>query len=85
VSENVLQEADRLTDQDRYDAYGPGPEDAERFAEIASAITGLEIEPEHYPLLMIAVKLSRQAHRYKRDNLVDIAGYCKLAEQIAEQ
>jgi len=35
------------------------------------------------PLCMIAVKLARQAHRHKRDNLVDIAGYARTAAMIA--
>jgi hypothetical protein len=32
---------------------------------------------------MIAVKLARQAHRHRRDNLVDIAGYARTAAMVA--
>ena len=80
--ENILQEADRLTSSDRAKAYGPMRENAEAFAAIASAATGLEVKPEHYPILMIAAKLAREAHVHKRDNLVDIAGYARVAEQV---
>jgi len=83
--ENVLREADRLTGADRADAYGPALPQAERFAAIASAVTGCDIKPEHFPLLMIAVKLSRESHGHKRDNLVDIAGYARVAEQIRDE
>jgi hypothetical protein len=75
VSEDILQEARRLVDEERNSTYGDMQEDGERFAKIASAMTGLDIQPEDYPLLMIAVKLSREAHSHKRDNLVDCAGY----------
>lgn len=81
-AETVLQEAERLTSDDRQASYGPPHEDAARFAQIASAATGLDIRPEHYPALMIAAKLARNAHSFKRDNLVDIAGYCRVAERI---
>ena len=32
---------------------------------------------------MIAVKLARQTHQHKRDNLVDIAGYARTAAMVA--
>ena len=38
--ENVLEEALRITGGDRADAYGDALADAERFAQIASAVTG---------------------------------------------
>jgi hypothetical protein len=40
------------------------------------------MNPEQVPLMMIAVKLSRQINRPKRDNLVDIAGWARVAEEI---
>jgi hypothetical protein len=85
VTENILQEAERLTGGDRAKAYGEALPQAERFAQIASAITGCEIKPEHFPLLMIAVKLSREAGAHKRDNLVDIAGYARVAEKLRDE
>jgi len=35
------------------------------------------------PLCMIAIKLARQSHRHKRDNLIDIAGYARTAAMVA--
>lgn len=66
--------------------YGHPMEDAERWAAIASSATGLEIKPEHFPIVMIAVKLSRLHHTPgHRDSLVDIAGYSRVAEMIHER
>ena len=42
-----------------------------------------EVGAMDVPLCMIAVKLARQAHRHKRDNLVDIAGYARTAAMVA--
>ena len=44
---------------------------------------GQHVTPMDVPLCMIAVKLARQAHRHKRDNLVDIAGYARTAAMVA--
>jgi hypothetical protein len=84
AEETVLQEAERLLSSDREESYGPAPADAARFAAIAAAATGLDIRPEHYPVLMICVKLARQGHAHKRDNLVDIAGYASIAQEVHE-
>lgn len=83
-TENVLQEADRIVGGDRGEDYGHPFHDFSRTAAMATALLGQEIRPDQVPLLMIAVKLSRQANRPKRDNLVDIAGYARTAEMVAE-
>ena len=44
---------------------------------------GAAIAAMDVPLCMIAVKLARQSHRHKRDNLVDIAGYSRTAAMVA--
>ncbi len=52
-----------------------------RFHRIAVVViwTTFKITATDVPLCMIAVKLARQVHRHKRDNLVDIAGYARTA------
>jgi hypothetical protein len=87
MAENVLEEALRITGGagERRRDYGSALADAERVAQIASAITGFPIRAEHIPLIMVAVKLSRQVNRPKRDNLVDIAGYARVAELLWEE
>lgn len=78
--ESVLNEAQRLVHGDRNASYGHPLDDFRRTAKMWSAILGVEVRPEQVGLCMIAVKLSRECHRPKRDNLVDIAGYAETVE-----
>jgi hypothetical protein len=80
---NVLQEADKITSGTRLNAYGSAAENARDFANLAAAATGLKVEPEHYAVLMVCVKLARlRGSAYHRDSWVDIAGYARVAEMI---
>ena len=86
----ILEEAAELTDGSRQHDYGHPSVD---FAHTALMWTALfahhlrpgdaGIQPREVPLAMIAVKLAREAHLHKRDNLVDIAGYARTAAMIA--
>jgi hypothetical protein len=82
--ENVLGTAQKITAGTRLKEYGSAAENAEAFAELASAATGLDIAAEHYPVLMICVKLARLkgGDEFHRDTWVDIAGYARVAEMI---
>lgn len=85
---SILLEAHELVHGDRGQAYGPPAEDFETAAEIATAMLrrkglladGATLEAADIPLIMIAVKLSRECYRPKRDNRVDIAGYAETME-----
>ncbi|MEZ6193269.1 MAG: DUF4406 domain-containing protein [Phycisphaerales bacterium] len=89
TAESVLDEAKRITATVRHNDYGHPRHDFARTARMWSGILagklreGAQITTEDVPLCMIAVKLARQAHRHKRDNLVDIAGYARTAAMIA--
>lgn len=81
----ILDEARQITDNDRAKAYGDALADARRWAAICSALTGCDLKPEHFPLVMLAVKLSRASqspNAYHRDSFVDIAGYARVAEKV---
>jgi hypothetical protein len=83
--ETILQEAQRITDGDRAKAYGKALPDAERWATIFGALTGFDVRPEHFPLALLATKLSRLSQApqcYHRDSVVDIAGYARVIEKI---
>lgn len=77
---SVLTEAEGLVHGDRNASYGHPLDDFRRTAKMWEAILGIAIRPEQVGLCMIAVKLSRECHRPKRDNLVDIAGYAETVE-----
>jgi len=89
IDQGVLAEAQRLTSEARQSDYGHPRDDFDRAARMWTGVLGrklapgCEIEPGDVPLCMIAVKLARQAHRHKRDNLVDIAGYARTAAMVA--
>jgi len=72
---NILEEANRATSKERQLDYGHPSENMEHIARIASAILGKDITYKEVVAIMIATKLSRETHRHKRDNLVDLAGY----------
>jgi hypothetical protein len=88
-NETVLAEAIRITDGARQNDYGHPRDDFARTALMWTGILGsklrddAEIAAGDVPLCMIAVKLARQSHRHKRDNLVDIAGYSRTAAMVA--
>ncbi|MFO8011974.1 MAG: DUF4406 domain-containing protein [Phycisphaerae bacterium] len=87
--DSVLDVAQRITAGARHSDYGPPSEDFARTAALWTAILerrlrdGEAVTAMDVPLCMIALKLARQVHRHKRDNLVDIAGYARTAAMVA--
>jgi len=88
--ESILDEAKRLTTTARHSDYGHPADDFARTGAMWTGIlasklrSGEQVTAMDVPLCMIAVKVARQAHRHKRDNLVDIAGYARTAAMVAE-
>jgi hypothetical protein len=76
-TEDVLEEALRITRGDRNAQYGPPDQDFRRTAAMWSALKGVAFEPREVALFMVCLKLSREVHQRKRDNWVDIAGYAR--------
>ena len=85
---SVLLEAEALVNGQRNSDYGPPGEDFAKTAKIWSGVLlpklREDITPAEAMLCMIGVKMSREVHRHKRDNLVDIAGYAECIEQTAQ-
>lgn len=81
----ILEEAQKIVYGDRNASYGDPADDFGRTAKIWSAILGIEVTAMQVGLCMIGVKLSRQCHQHKRDNLVDAAGYAATCQRIAER
>jgi hypothetical protein len=69
----------RLVHGDRGNNYGHPYEDFSRTVAAVNAFLGHKFKeplgPEDIPLIMLCVKLSREANLSKPDNLVDAAGY----------
>lgn len=84
--ESVVQEAQRLVHGNRGANYGHPLDDYTRTGRIWGAMLGIgDIDPRLACLMMIAVKLSREVNKHKRDNLVDVAGYAECTQMIAER
>lgn len=88
---NILEEANSLVHGDRGAAYGHPFVDYECTAAMWAALIkrryGVEIPmtSDFACLLMMAVKLSREAGKPKRDNLVDAAGYAECAAMCLDK
>jgi hypothetical protein len=87
----VLDEADRITQEDRQRYYGHPYDNHGNTADLWRAYlqrrcgVDLELTGEDVCMMMILLKVSRHANRSHRDNLVDIAGYARNVEQIAKR
>lgn len=99
-SESVLEEAQRLVHGDRGAAYGHPIDDYTCTGRIWAALldhwlrtkpgwedmpTLPDIDPRIAAVMMAGMKLSREAHKHKRDSLTDCAGYAECANMIAER
>ena len=94
---SILAEAESLVHGARREAYSHPFDDytragylmaplLQRYARVAGrSRTLVPVPPEVACSLMLAVKISRECHRHKRDNLTDIAGYAQCLDLIAER
>ena len=90
VPDTVLDEARRLVHGPRGKDYGHPAKDFGRTAGMATALLrdklkeGASLSRQDVAMFMILVKLSRLANRFKRDSVVDIAGYAETAAMCDE-
>jgi hypothetical protein len=85
MPETILEEAQRLVHGDRGADYGHPLDDFSRTATMWGAILGFTVSAEQVGLCMMALKISRQCNRVKRDNLVDAAGYAETVQMCIEE
>lgn len=88
MSQLVTGDAESLVFGDRGEAYGPPSKDFARTAGIWTALLihklapGQILDARDVGLLLVGLKLSREANRPKRDNLVDLCGYALCLESL---
>lgn len=75
---NILEKANEIVNQrseEKTRQYGSFDESMDKMRDIFNAMTGLNLTTEHMFKAMIALKLSREAHSHKEDNLLDCVAY----------
>ena len=82
---SILEEAQEILEGDRDSDYGDPVANFNRISRIASSILDYTISPEECVVVMMAVKLSREQYKHKRDNLVDLVAYTEIYNRIKEQ
>ena len=82
--ETILEEAQRVCAGPRAADYGTYEESCGRIAKLATILLEKEITAKDVPKFMIALKLSRETNKHKRDNLVDIGGYILILQDLEE-
>ena len=55
-----------------------------RIAALWSPILGITVTPEQVALCSVQIKIAREIHSHKRDNLVDAIGYLLTLDAVME-
>ena len=83
--DSVLKEAETVINGDRAESYGSPLLSCSRISAIWTGILDTKVTPEQVCLCMIGLKLAREKNKHQRDNLVDIAGYAGVLENLLKQ
>lgn len=81
-TKNILNQAE-CTVNHRQEEYGEPSANLDKIAQLWSAYLGKQVTGLDVAHMMILLKVTRNLN-YKRDNLVDIAGYAYCAELMVE-
>lgn len=80
----LASEANELVNGARQSAYGHPRKNFQLTADLWSVILGIPVTPEQVALCMVQVKIARELHTPKRDNLVDAIGYILTYEKVID-
>lgn len=89
-TESIFEEATRITSKDRQKRYGPPRNNLANTASLWTAFLNRKYGAEFVltardvALLQILLKISRDANKPSRENLVDICGYVACAESLMD-
>ena len=84
-NETILEEAQRLITGDRNKSYDHPLDNFNRIAKGWEVIFGTDVTEEQVGLAMAWVKICREVHQKKRDNLVDGAGYLGTVQMVIDE
>ena len=77
--QGVLKEAYELVSGERAQSYGSSVALHRKWSVMLDQL-GIKIEPHQLAMAMVVLKLLRESHCHKHDNVVDAAGYLELYE-----
>lgn len=86
--EGILDEAKRLTSEDRQADYDHPTPNHQHIADLWNVylecrkLPKSDISPADAATMMILLKIARNAFKPKRDNLTDVAGYARCVAKI---
>lgn len=83
--ENILEEAQHIVEGDRQLEYGDKTECFTRIANMWAGYLGVPVNQFDVAHMMIMLKLARNVHKYKRDSMVDVAGYAYCADIMHDE
>ena len=78
MKKTILEKAHEIVNnrsEDKERRYGNFEECMTRVSKLASIISDKEITVDDTFVIMMALKLSRESHYHKEDNLIDLLGY----------
>lgn len=83
----ILKEADRLLNKDRAKDYGTVVENFKAIATVANVLLkhkGIVLDEVDIADINIAIKIAREGHKNKKDNLVDLAAYANIKQVLID-
>lgn len=84
IDHSIAGEAINLVTGDRQAQYGHPSRNFQETADLWSVVLGIPVTPEQVALCMVQVKIARELHNPKRDNLVDAIGYLLAYDACTE-
>ncbi len=84
IDPSLAHEAVQLVGGDRNRAYAHPAINFQRIARLWEPILGCPVTPAQVALCMVQVKVAREIHAHKRDNLVDLIGYTLTLDAVTE-
>ena len=84
IDPTLASEAVSLVTGPRQAAYAHPRVNFARIAALWSPILGITVTPEQVALCSVQIKIAREIHTHRRDNLVDAIGYLLTLDAVTE-
>lgn len=84
INPTLATDAIRLVTGDRQAAYAHPKVNFQRIADLWSPILGITVTPEQVALCSVQIKIAREIHAHKADNIIDAIGYLLCLDACRE-